>query len=76
MLLAPDACPEVDVTISVDDLVEACILSFYTCSACPLRCASIVPVGVILGVSERGVLVHNEDVGPIDIIPHLKTQVL
>ena len=35
-----------------------------------------MPVGVVLGVSKRGISVCNKDVGPVDVVPHLKTQIL
>ena len=76
MLLAPDTCPEVNVAVRVNDPVEARVTLLYTCCARPLGCVGVAPVGVVLGVSEQGILVCNKDIGPVDVVPHLKTQVL
>ena len=71
MLLAPDTCPKVDVAICVDDPAEAHITSLYTHCARHLRCVGVAPIGVVLGVSKRGISVGNKDVGPINVVPHL-----
>ena len=76
MLLAPDARPEVNIAISIDDPAEACILSYDACHARPLGCASVVPVSIILRVGEQGISVCDKDVGPVDIVLYLETQVL
>ena len=76
MLLAPYACPEVNVAIRVNNAAEAHILLFYASCACLLRCMSIAPVGIILRIGKRGVSVRDENIGPVDVIPHLEMQVL
>ena len=74
--MAPNTCPEVDVAIRVDNLAKAHIFSLDARRAHLLRCTSIVPVGIVLGVGEQGVTICDEDVGPIDIVSHLKAQIL